>query len=346
MKRALVFALFALGLMGHARADCTAPTFSNYPRAWQTAGVSYPSAASVEQKLALLAQAITAAATAAELKPDQREALQRVAEFVSDTQKDLRTKDVDEATLGNLQPRSCPGLMDPASGTIKPACDWEILGEPAVQVPLPDPQSGWTCEFQSQFAGYVRTGHELLAALAKQVIDKIAHALVKYDKAWTNLISEGYSQFPWEVALNGLWINHKSWGPNPNFAILLHPAVGAGVANLNHKHGNEPVAAAILSVEGLGYLRYFANHKHYAGAGLTGTISNLQGQQIGLGVVAHASGFTLGVSRNFWGANKEEIAVFWLFDVGRSMDDNFLAKKIPDLIQKHTHTTALLSPPP
>jgi hypothetical protein len=338
--------LLVIGMLAafaaHARADCVRPTLAGYPSQWPEAAVSYPADADARTKLGLLRQSLENSARSQGVTETQKVSLLRVAHFIEEKLAELRAKQPKTVDLGFLQPRVCSAAIE--NGVPVPTCAWEVLADPSVKVPPAASSEAWDCTFEAQFAGYVRSSAQLLAVFADHINDQIARALVRYDQAWTNLINDGYSQYPWEVLLNGAWLNHKRWGPSPNLAVLLHPAVGAGVANLNHKHG-EAVAAAIVSVEAAGYLRYFANHKHYVGAGLTGTMNNLQGQQIGLGVVLHASGFSLGISRDFWNAHKDELTVFWLLDVGRTMDDNFLAKKIPKLIKDHTLSPALLETP-
>jgi len=341
MKGSLFLALVLVLLSTlRAQAECDPPTFDKFPAEWPEA--TLPAGVDARAKLQNLIQQTKAYVTSKEIPAERQGDFKRVADFIDGKLAELRTKKVAEVELGFLQPRVCGARIE--NGLPVSECEWEVLAEPSIKVPLPNAQDHWKCEVQTKFAAYVRSGHEQLAVFAAELNARIADALVKYDQAWTQLINNGHSQYPWEVALNGAWINHKSWGPNQNFAVLLHPALGAGVANVDNKNG-QAAAAAILAVEAAGYLRYFANHKQYVGGGLTATMNNLQGRQIGLGVVLHASGFSLGVSRDFWGEHEDEVAVFWLIDVGRAIDDNLLAKKIPDLIKKRRLSPAILEAP-
>jgi hypothetical protein len=343
MKRIHIFlALGALLTVTVARAQ-TCPDVAEFPRAWPSVTLATanepPYANSLEQRLYLLSEQVDEASRAAGLTPSQVAALTRLASFIKIG---LRRYDPTDPRTGrwlaaaDVKPRACTSAgVDPTTFLpMAPACKWEIFNDPAVSVPAATAPDAWSCAFESQLGGYVRSAYELLTARGDPLVKKASASLDRYDQAWQNLISGGYSQFPWEVAINGLWIHEDHWGPSPNFAIVLHPAVGAGVANINH-HDGQAVAAAMLSVEALGYLRYVRNHKHYFGGSLTGTLGNLQWSQKALGGVVHLSGFSLGASRGFTGANDGEWTLFWLVDVGRSMDDNLLTKKIPKAILDH-----------
>jgi hypothetical protein len=344
-------------LLGATRARAqTCPDVAGFPSSWPSVASSIvkangetdrdiadqsqrPYADGLEQKLYLLSEQAAEASRAPGLTPAQVAALTRLVSFVK---VGLQRYDPSDPRTGrwlaasDVKPRACTSAgVDPATFLpIAPDCKWEIFNDPALRVPAATAPDAWPCPFEATFGGYVRSAYELLAARGDPLVKKAAASLQHYDQAWQNLITGGYSQFPWEVALNGLWIHEDHWGPSPNFAVFLHPAVGAGVANINHRDG-EAVAAAMLSVEALGYLRYFRNHKHYVGGSLTGTLGNLQWSQKALGGVVHLSGFSLGASRGFTGANDGEWTLFWLVDVGRSMDDNLLTKKIPKAITDH-----------
>ncbi len=339
MIRTLIISLAFVLAAGSVRAQTCATTFANFSQ-WTPAALPAPTetdpALGVREQMQSLADVVLNASGRSYRFPSQGKALTRVASFLEKVLRDYDSANSGTAkalALSDLQPRPCPSALG-ADGIPGPTCSWETLLEPAISVP--PPEDNWDCAFQTEFAGYIRAANDLLNAWNLPLVHAAAKKLARADDAWTSLINSGYSQFPWEVWVNGLWIDKQSWAPNRNFMILLHPALGLGVDNLSHRHREDPAAVAILSLQALGYLHYFSNHKQYVGAGFVGTLGNLQWKQRALGLVAHYSGFSLGVSRGFWADNDKEWTVFWLVDVGRSMDDNFLAQKIPKIITDRT----------
>ncbi len=335
----LVTLVLTLQLPHGARAQPACPDQASYPAGWPVASLPVSSAplpyeSNPLQKLYRLSTQLRKESAAASINDAQKRALQRLSHFIQGVLRDYDPADANTArwlSANDVRPRSCPATFDEDDNPIA-TCAWATLYDPPLEVPARGASDAWDCTFEHTFAGYVRSTSDLLATLQTPHIIAAADSLKRYDQAWQNLITNGYSQTPLEVWINGAWINEENWGPSPNFMIFLHPALGAGVSNITRRHDSDAAAVAILSVEALGYLRYFSNHRQYVGAGLTGTLGNFQWDQKGLGVVAHLSGFSLGLTRGFTGQNDKDWSVFWLLDVGRSFDDGLLARKVPQAL--------------
>ena len=100
---------------------------------------------------------------------------------------------------------------------------------------------------------------------------------------WTRYFEQGYSQLPWELALNS-WFARKSasFDPPTSQVILAHPAVGAEVPvralrDLERKE--------TMTVEALGFLRYRKGYRGYWGASAVVTFT--EGQGLGYGPLVH-----------------------------------------------------------
>ena len=90
-------------------------------------------------------------------------------------------------------------------------------------------------------------------------------------KRWDTFIADGYSQFPWELALNSALRSATDYEPPRRQFILLHPSLSAEV------HGaalDQLSPTSVLSLEALGALVYNAEHSRYAGASLVTTTAS------------------------------------------------------------------------
>lgn len=96
---------------------------------------------------------------------------------------------------------------------------------------------------------------------------------------WDNFLGNGYSQFPWELALNSALWKARSYEPPAVQWIVLHPSLGAELSGGSVK---EIRGLESLVVEGLGVLRYNRNHTRYVGVAAVTTFANDANATIGI----------------------------------------------------------------
>lgn len=99
---------------------------------------------------------------------------------------------------------------------------------------------------------------------------------------WDNFINDGFSQFPWELALNSLLRKATTYEPPSYHWILLHPSLGTEVSGASVKR---LLRTDALVVEGIGLLRYNADHTRYFG--ISGVTTLARGSTATIGVYAH-----------------------------------------------------------
>jgi hypothetical protein len=164
----------------------------------------------------------------------------------------------------------------------------------------------------------------VLAKLQAPFIADAAKRLARYDAQWERLVVSGYSQYPWEVALNGLLQSSEGWGPSKNQLIAGHPFVGFGSGNVLGKGDTQPHAAAIVGLEVAGYLRYLSDFRQHIGVGIAGTSTNLSWRERSWGPTLHVSGFAAGYA---YGFHSEEHTFYVIVDVTRGIGQSRLAKQ-------------------
>ena len=101
-------------------------------------------------------------------------------------------------------------------------------------------------------------------------------------KRWDTFIVDGYSQFPWELALNGALRSSTDYEPPSRQFILLHPSLSAEV------HGaalDQLSPINVLSIEALGAVFYNGEHSRYAGASIVTTTAS--GVNASAGIYLH-----------------------------------------------------------
>lgn len=101
-------------------------------------------------------------------------------------------------------------------------------------------------------------------------------------KRWDTFIGDGYSQFPWELALNGVMRSPMDYEPPQVQFVLLHPSLSAEVRGSSL---NQLTSSNALSIEALGALFYNNDHSRYAGASLVTT--SVAGLNASAGVYFH-----------------------------------------------------------
>lgn len=217
-----------------------------------------------------------------------------------------------------VQPGTCP----PPPGGELPRCAWQILdGE--VEVPWTD-QPPFDCANKTSLLAHVSVAQTLIARLADAHVLHAARDLKEAASAWRRYVESGFSQYPHEVLLNGLWLDPASWGPAPTQLILLHPSVGLGTTNMRRQGGERRAGALVLVVEAAGYVRYLSDFQHHLGVSLAGMLPNFVGSQIGIGPMLHFDG--VGVGYGFGLKHDKPQTLLVTFDVTRGIDDGMLGK--------------------
>jgi hypothetical protein len=119
---------------------------------------------------------------------------------------------------------------------------------------------------------------------------RTASALRAAVRAWDNFNGKGYSQFPWELAINGRRAKGDDWLlPPSRQLILLHPSVGIEVGGHDIHHLRRRDVAII---EALGYLWYQGDRSLYYG--VSALVSLPTSASIGGGALLHAGPIKVG----------------------------------------------------
>ncbi|NQU47359.1 MAG: hypothetical protein HQ519_01830 [Planctomycetes bacterium] len=134
----------------------------------------------------------------------------------------------------------------------------------------------------------------LLTKFINPVLQENVAAIHLAKRGWDNYLYKGYSQYPWEAALNG-WAFEGSFSelhPPDGQWILLHPSLSleADVSSLDTLQAKEVVA-----IELAGYLKYRgAERDNYFGGSLAMTLREQTGA--GFGLMLHPyRNFSIGV---------------------------------------------------
>lgn len=101
-------------------------------------------------------------------------------------------------------------------------------------------------------------------------------------KRWDSFIGDGYSQFPWELALNSALRSPMDYEPPAVQFILLHPSLSAEARGSSL---TRLTSSSALAIEALGALFYNTDHTRYAGASLVTTAA--AGLNASAGVYLH-----------------------------------------------------------
>ena len=113
--------------------------------------------------------------------------------------------------------------------------------------------------------------------------ERAVKALAGYVTLWDNYNSKGYSQYPWELYLNGRWtVDAGSFAPPASQWVLAHPAIAVEVA---WPRSQDLRRLDIITFEPIGYLRYRRDRRSYGGLSLLATLS--AAADPGYGVLGH-----------------------------------------------------------
>jgi len=111
----------------------------------------------------------------------------------------------------------------------------------------------------------------------------VGAALGEYVTRWDNYHRHGYSQYLWELYLNGLWtVNERNWNPPAWQLVIAHPSVAVQLV----RPPDEGLRRIdVIAVEPAGILRFVRDHTFYFGA--SGLVTLSSAADPGLGVLVH-----------------------------------------------------------
>ena len=117
---------------------------------------------------------------------------------------------------------------------------------------------------------------------------------------WRELVVHGYTQFPWELYINGARQGRvpltdaytiTDLDPQRVQLIVAHPIVGVGFQGMRVHGDPSGQAVAVLGLEMLGLLGYTPGFAHYVGGSVLVSVDNLDFADPRLGVMLHVTRF-------------------------------------------------------
>lgn len=141
--------------------------------------------------------------------------------------------------------------------------------------------------------------HAVLSTYVQPALESTAAALAGLSQRW-DAYSEGYSQLPWELALNSRRYDMvKQRYQPPTFQLVaLHPSAGVQLAGATPRDVRR-IDVAMLEV--VGFVRYSSDYQRYWGFSALGTVATSASPTYG--VLAHlwwpnmAAGVTFGAEK-------------------------------------------------
>jgi hypothetical protein len=103
-------------------------------------------------------------------------------------------------------------------------------------------------------------------------------------RKWQALISNGYSQYPWESWINGYADPGTVKKPSDSQFIIMHPELSVIGDLRSSKHASADLG---LVVHGLGYLKYDDSFQKYFGASLSMALPSDEELGLGYGLSLH-----------------------------------------------------------
>lgn len=142
---------------------------------------------------------------------------------------------------------------------------------------------GQSTEVRAVVAEVNRLFHEFRRAPIARTIKR----LDKIDGAWTNYLTKGYSQYPWETYVNSFrTLVDYSWAKPPGHQwIVLHPEA---VMVVDARSTQDASLKPGLLVHGLGWINYVGDeNKWFWGVSATGSITSSSNRGLGGGGTLH-----------------------------------------------------------
>jgi hypothetical protein len=125
----------------------------------------------------------------------------------------------------------------------------------------------------------------MLTTYGAMAREEAVRSLREAARRWDNYGEKGYSQFPWELALNSARFRPTATDPPATQVILLHPALGLELV-LPEGGGLEDLQRVnTLTFEPLGFIWYTRSRANYFG--LSALVSLPSENRIGAGLLGH-----------------------------------------------------------
>lgn len=127
--------------------------------------------------------------------------------------------------------------------------------------------------------------NRLLTAYGSPALRSLVQELQLASSRWDNYMDLGYSQFPWELWLNGRRFDATRENPPRSQLILLHPAAGIELVAPRLNALDELCRSNSFTVEPFGYVWYNDARSFYLG--LSAAVSLTSDMPAGVGGIAH-----------------------------------------------------------
>lgn len=235
----------------------------------------------------------------------------------------------DRLRRADFKPEPCPETIE--NGMPMPGkCAWRLAAA-GVEVPSADAPGAWDCAAVRRLASYLDLIGAFLDEWNQTFIRAASESLNRYARAWENYALRGYSQYPWELWINGVFEDDSDWGPGRFKLIVIHPSVGLLIG--------QPTAdqivplAGVLMLEAVGFVHYTKSHEQYFGLGAGVSAISVQPDALSAAVLLHLASLHLGVSYGLGGEIEKEVGVFVTLDLTGDVDNAGIAGQVPKQVQ-------------
>lgn len=145
------------------------------------------------------------------------------------------------------------------------------------------------------------TVRRMLTAYGALAREQAVKALHEAARNWDNYGERGYSQYPWELGINGLWFHAAAINPPRWQLIVAHPAVSMEFTTRDFRL-DRLVRSNAVTLEPLGLIRYSSTFVNYVG--LSALVSLPSDERVGAGLLAHIGTYGK-VGYVFWRSRDE-----------------------------------------
>ena len=235
----------------------------------------------------------------------------------------------DRLRFADFKPEPCPEVVDSSGLPSAPTCAYRFPAA-GIEVPVDAAGPGWDCASLRRLTSYVALIQSFLLEWNRGFIAQADKSLRDAAKAWENYVRDGYSQYPWELFINGLFTDENAWAPGQFKLIVLHPSVGVLIGQPT---ADEVIPlAGLLMVEGLGFVHYTKSHDQYFGLGAGVSAVSVQPDALSAALLVHFASLHIGVSYGLGKEIKDEVGVFVTFDLTSDLDNAWLRSEIPQKV--------------
>ncbi len=233
--------------------------------------------------------------------------------------------------LADFKPEPCPESLDSSGIPSAATCAYRFPAA-GIEVPPDGAGAGWDCAAARRLTSYVVLIQSFLVQWNRGFVAQADQSLRDAAKSWENYVLRGYSQYPWELFINGLFTDEDAWGPGQFKVIVLHPSVGVLIGQPT---ADEVIPlAGLLMVEALGFVHYTKRHEQYFGLGAGVSAISVQPDALSAALLVHFASLHIGVSYGLGKAIENEVGVFVTLDLTSDLDNASLNAEIPKRVLK------------